>query len=60
MASPSVTAASSLIWFESADMMEVAIAREKQVKGGSRAKKLALIEHLNPTWQDLFEQVAHG
>jgi putative endonuclease len=49
-----------LVWFESADTMDVAIAREKQIKGGSRAKKLVLIEGLNPTWQDLFEQVAHG
>jgi putative endonuclease len=49
-----------LVWFEPADTMEVAIVREKQIKGGSRTKKLALIEALNPTWRDLFEQVAHG
>ena len=30
-----------------------AIAREKQLKGGSRAKKIALIESVNPTWRDL-------
>ena len=32
-----------------------AITREKQIKGGSRAKKIALIESLNPEWRDLFE-----
>jgi putative endonuclease len=49
-----------LVWFERADTMEGAIAREKQIKGGSRAKKMALIETSNPNWQDLFEQIAHG
>ncbi len=32
-----------------------AITREKQLKAGSRAKKLALIEGLNPEWKVLFE-----
>jgi putative endonuclease len=49
-----------LVWFEMAPSMEAAIAREKQIKGGSRAKKLALIEALNPDWNDLFDLVAHG
>jgi putative endonuclease len=31
-----------------------AITREKQIKAGSRAKKLALIESLNPNWKDLY------
>jgi predicted GIY-YIG superfamily endonuclease len=35
-----------------------AIAREKQIKAGSRAKKLALIEGLNPEWKDLYESIA--
>jgi predicted GIY-YIG superfamily endonuclease len=35
--------------------MEAAFAREKQIKGGSRAKKLALIETMNPVWRDLYE-----
>ncbi|CZH52818.1 GIY-YIG nuclease family protein, partial [Legionella pneumophila] len=34
-----------------------AIAREKQLKGGSRKKKLALIEKLNPHWEDLYEKL---
>jgi putative endonuclease len=32
-----------------------AIAREKQIKGWTRAKKIALIERMNPTWIDLSE-----
>jgi putative endonuclease len=43
-----------LVWFEACDRMDVAIAREKQLKGGSRRKKLALIEALNPNWRDLY------
>ena len=35
-----------------------AIAREKQIKGGSRRKKLALIETMNPQWRDLYEDLA--
>ncbi|MEY9757333.1 putative GIY-YIG superfamily endonuclease [Bradyrhizobium yuanmingense] len=35
--------------------MSDAIVREKQIKVGSRAKKLALIESLNPNWDDLYE-----
>nr|WP_322964377.1 GIY-YIG nuclease family protein [Sphingomonas sp. SGZ-02] len=50
----------SLVWFEVADTMETAILREKQLKGGSRARKIALIEEANPHWHDLFEQIAHG
>jgi putative endonuclease len=35
-----------------------AITREKQIKAGSRAKKLVLIESLNPEWKDLYESLA--
>ena len=34
-----------------------AIAREKQVKAGSRQKKIELINRDNPMWQDLFERL---
>jgi len=34
-----------------------AIAREKQLKGGSRKRKLALIEAMNPQWDDLYESI---
>ena len=42
-----------LVWFEDYRMIDDAIAREKQVKGWLRAKKVALIERENPTWHDL-------
>lgn len=38
-----------LVYVEVCDNMEQAIAREKQIKGGSRAKKIKLIESQNPT-----------
>ena len=49
-----------LVWYDLADTMEAAIMREKQIKAGSRAKKLALIEAMNPGWRDLFEEIASG
>ncbi|MBO4222746.1 GIY-YIG nuclease family protein [Bradyrhizobium neotropicale] len=44
-----------LVWYELHDTMLDAIAREKQIKAGSRAKKIALIEALNPDWKDLYD-----
>jgi putative endonuclease len=44
-----------LVWFERYDDPNNAIAREKQLKGWSRAKKIALITKSNPTWIDLSE-----
>lgn len=38
-------------------MIGDAIGREKQLKAGSRAKKVALIESVNPQWLDLFEDI---
>ncbi len=49
-----------LVWFERHDTMESAILREKQIKAGNRRMKLGLIEGINPTWRDLFDDVAHG
>jgi putative endonuclease len=43
-----------LVWYELHATMQHAITREKQIKGGSRAKKIALIEAANPEWLDLF------
>jgi putative endonuclease len=43
-----------LVWYQSYDDMRSAIAREKQIKSGSRKAKLALIENLNPEWRDLY------
>jgi putative endonuclease len=42
-----------LVWFEEHSDVRLAIAREKQIKGWIRAKKLCLIESLNPQWDDL-------
>lgn len=42
-----------LLYWESFDDVHRAIAREKQLKGWRRAKKIALIEALNPQWVDL-------
>jgi putative endonuclease len=47
-----------LVWYEPHDDMSAAIAREKQIKGGSRRKKLALIESTNPAWRDLYDNLA--
>lgn len=46
-----------LVYYESHDTMDAAIEREKKIKGGSRKKKLALIETINPNWQDLYENL---
>ncbi|MFZ0606539.1 MAG: GIY-YIG nuclease family protein [Xanthobacteraceae bacterium] len=43
-----------VVWYELHSTMLDAIAREKQIKGGSRTKKLALIEAANPQWRDLY------
>ena len=47
-----------LVWYEPHQRLDEAIAREKQIKGGSRARKLALIESFNPDWKDLYETLA--
>ena len=44
-----------LVWYELHATMVDAITREKQIKGGSRAKKIALIETLNPEGKDLYD-----
>ncbi len=48
-----------LVWYELYGSMEAAILREKQIKAGSRAKKLALIETMNPDWINLWDEIAH-
>jgi len=45
-----------LVYFEAFDGIEIAIAREKQLKGWRRAKKEALIAKMNPGWKDLSVQ----
>jgi len=46
-----------LVWFEPHESMEAAILREKQIKSGSRKRKLGLIETMNPGWRDLYEDM---
>jgi len=45
-----------LVYYESFARIWDAIAAEKKIKAGSRAKKIKLIESLNPQWEDLYEQ----
>ena len=45
----------SLVYYELHHGMYEAIAREKQIKAGPRQKKIALIEGMNPKWQDLYD-----
>ena len=49
-----------LVWFEMHATMETAIARERQIKAGSRKKKLELIELENPFWRDLWPEILDG
>lgn len=44
-----------LVYYEETQDVWAALAREKQIKGWRRSKKIALIESLNPKWQDLSE-----
>lgn len=46
-----------LVYFEVAESPLSAISREKQIKAGSRSKKLAMIDTLNPQWRDLFNDI---
>lgn len=46
-----------LVWYELCGTMYDAITREKQIKAGSRAMKLKLIETINPEWMDLYESI---
>ena len=46
-----------LVYFEVAENPYAAISREKQIKGGSRADKLKLINDFNPDWRDLYDEI---
>lgn len=48
-----------LVYFEETSDIQAAIAREKQIKGWLRAKKITLIESMNPKWEDLSRQILH-
>ena len=46
-----------LIYHEISRDIEGAISREKQTKGGSRAKKIKLVNSMNPKWRDLYDEL---
>jgi putative endonuclease len=46
-----------LVYYEMAEDIKNAIAREKQIKAGSRKKKIALIKSMNPTFKDLYPEL---
>jgi putative endonuclease len=46
-----------LVWYEFHATMENAITREKQLKAGNRARKIRLIEVMNPGWRDLYDDI---
>jgi putative endonuclease len=45
-----------LVYFETGCDIYAAIFREKQIKAGSRQKKIDLINHVNPEWKDLYDE----
>jgi putative endonuclease len=46
-----------LVFFEVCDDIESAILREKQIKGGSRQKKIDLVNSMNNKWRDLYKEL---
>jgi len=49
--------ATKLVYYEVTGDASAAITREKQIKAGSRQKKLDLVEGMNPEWADLYEEL---
>ena len=49
--------ATRLVYYEAGEDVHGAIEREKQIKAGSRRRKLELIRSLNPTWRDLADEL---
>jgi putative endonuclease len=46
-----------LVYYEVTDDMYSAITREKQIKAGSRQKKIELVQSMNPGWDDLYDSL---
>lgn len=46
-----------LVWYEIYDDPYNAISREKQIKAGSRKKKIDLVNSMNPEWKDLYSDI---
>jgi putative endonuclease len=47
-----------LVWYEQHDTRDAALRRERQIKKWNRSWKLQLIERMNPTWRDLYDEIA--
>ena len=47
---------SKLVYFECGDDVNTAIFREKQIKAGSRKKKIDLVNSMNSEWKDLYDE----
>jgi len=45
-----------LVYYEETNNVQIAIEREKQIKGWLRRRKIALIESMNPKWADLSDE----
>ena len=46
-----------LVYYEYGSSVNSALLREKQIKSGSRQKKIDLINSINPTWKDLYDEI---
>jgi len=47
-----------LVWYEQHATREAAITRERQLKKWNRGWKIKLIEQMNPSWRDLYDELA--
>jgi putative endonuclease len=47
-----------LVWYEIHDTRAAALTRERQIKNWNRAWKLELIERMNPSWRDLYDELS--
>lgn len=48
----------TLVWFEVHEDITTAIEREKELKHGTRARKVRLIQDANPDWRDLWNEIS--
>jgi putative endonuclease len=46
------------VWYEVHETRETAFSRERQIKKWNRLWKLELIEKMNPSWRDLYDEIA--
>ena len=49
-----------LVYYERVEEAQAAVARERQLKKWNRARKVALVERMNPSWRDLFPGLLRG